>query len=320
MTTLLNLDEKLQNRHFILVGGSGFIGRNLTQFLLTRGADVAWIERESGLQEISGRTISIFAPHEVPQSLRQQIQKIDVVFLSHAGARGGMPARRDDLLEDNWAWLQKVRKDVLSVPAQTFFFFSSGGSVYGNCERDIPLSEDFPLHAVSPYGWVKAALEKKILDERDLWSPRVFIGRPANAYGAGQIPFSGQGLLPTLAASIILDRNLDIFGIEAIRDYVHVGALSESVIRLIATDIDGGIFNIGTGKGLSTQTVIQLFEDFMKKKVKMTVQERRETDVLYNTLDTTKLQRATQWSPVLELRERIGEIVDFVTKHLQGPR
>jgi UDP-glucose 4-epimerase len=170
---------------------------------------------------------------------------------------------------------------------------------------------------VSLYGTSKLCIEHIALlyfTQREL--PAVIV-RPGNAYGAGQVPFRGQGLVPTALASGLSGRKVTIFGDgHAVRDYVHVRDIADALAKLVEHGEPGEIYNVGTGIGVSVR---ELLEDYVsptltKAGVTLDVsyQSARRADVEYNVLDSSRLTALAGWKPSIDLTEGIGQVMKWL--------
>jgi UDP-glucose 4-epimerase len=80
---------------------------------------------------------------------------------------------------------------------------SSGGTVYGEAVAYCRLPKITRTHPISPYGVTKLTLEKYAHLYAVTRGLDVVCLRPANAYGEGQRPFTGQGFIATAMASAL---------------------------------------------------------------------------------------------------------------------
>ena len=134
--------------------------------------------------------------------------------------------------------------------------FSSSCTVYGQpSEENLPVTEKAPIQkALSPYGNTKQINEEIIQD---------FI-------------HSGADI-----KSIILYNTPDG---TCIRDYIYVVDLAKAHVAAMARVLDQEtdrveVFNIGTGRGLSTLEVVEGFEKATGVKLNWTYAPRREGDI-----------------------------------------
>ncbi len=103
-------------------------------------------------------------------------------------------------------------EEVLQVGRlKTILYVSSGGTVYGQVSQ-LPITEETPTSPVSPYGITKLTVERYMLMYHKLHNLPAVIVRPANAYGKGQKPFTGQGFIATAIGATLQRKPVTIFG------------------------------------------------------------------------------------------------------------
>ena len=177
------------------------------------------------------------------------------------------------------------------------FVFSSSATVYGQPER-LPIREDAPLQATSPYGQTKLVGEQIL---RDLgaadpqWQTaclRYF--NPVGAHASGRIGEDPRGipnnLMPYVAQVAVGRRpQLQVFGADydtpdgtGVRDYIHVLDLAEghvAALRRLFAEPGSITVNLGTGQGHSVLDVVAAYAKASGRAVPYQVMPRRAGDV-----------------------------------------
>jgi len=181
--------------------------------------------------------------------------------------------------------------------------FSSSCTVYGQPSKEnLPVTEEAPIQkALSPYGNTKQINEEIIQDYIHSGAPiKSVILRYFNPIGAHPSALIGEqpngvpmNLIPFVTQTAIgIRKQLKVFGNDyntpdgtCIRDYIYVVDLAKAHVKamervLEVEDTDAvEVFNIGTGKGVSTLEVIQSFERATGVKLNWTFAPRREGDI-----------------------------------------
>ncbi len=192
---------------------------------------------------------------------------------------------------------------------------SSGGTVYGQA-RVLPIREDHPTDPISPYGVTKLTLEKYAGLYAATHGLQAICVRPANAYGAGQAPFSGQGFVSTAMASAMRGEAVTIFGPEGtVRDYIYVSDLAAGILEAFDRGRIGETYNIGTGEGLSNLEVVRLMSQVLEEQghgLRLEYAPARVFDVGANVLDSSKLRQATGWAPKVSIHEGLVRTRDWL--------
>jgi UDP-glucose 4-epimerase len=302
-------------KHCCVIGGGGFIGHKVVQALLGTGRQVSVIGRSQtpraplphGVSYLCGdigdRVFLTGALHGV-----QEI--IDLAYASTPKTSYENPVA--DIIS-NLPPVVSLFQVASEIPLDKFVVVSSGGVVYGKSDR-LPINEDHPTNPMSPYGITKLAAEKYALMYWRTSSLPVVCVRPGNAYGEGQVPFSGQGFIATAITSILQGREILLYGTTgAVRDYIHVEDIAMGIVAALERGTPGSCYNIGTGIGHNNKEVLDILTRYSQKSGKeplIRVMPSRPFDVPENVLDSTKLLMATGW------RAQIGfeEGIDLVWK------
>ena len=181
--------------------------------------------------------------------------------------------------------------------------FSSSCTVYGQpTEENLPVTEKAPIQkALSPYGNTKQVNEEIIQDFIHSGAPiKSVILRYFNPIGAHPTALIGElpngvpmNLIPFVTQTAIgIRKQLKIFGNDygtpdgtCIRDYIYVVDLAKAHVKAMERVLDNPdtdpveVFNIGTGRGLSTLEVVEGFEKATGVKLPWEYAPRREGDI-----------------------------------------
>ncbi|MBO1436222.1 UDP-glucose 4-epimerase GalE [Meiothermus sp. CFH 77666] len=189
--------------------------------------------------------------------------------------------------------------------------FSSSCTTYGIPER-VPISEDFPQSAISPYGESKLMGEKMLKWFGECYGLGWVALRYFNASGAdpegeiGEVHDPETHLIPLVIDAALGKRPpVRIFGTDyptpdgtAIRDYIHVMDLADAHVRALQYLLEGGestAFNLGTGHGHSVREVIAAVERVGGRKVPAEEAPRRAGDPPALVADPSKAHRILGW-------------------------
>ncbi len=291
----------------LLIGGNGFIGRNLGMVLALSGNEVVSLARSQAAIR-DPYAVSYVGDYRDGDTLNRALEGVDVVVhLAHGSLQLSQSLDLTAEYEANISPTVMLMEQCLKNGIERFIFVSSGGTVYGDSLKRTPLVEDSATAPISLYGTTKLILEHMIklyVAQRNL--PALIV-RPANAYGPGQIPFKGQGLVATALASAAIGKPVNLFGDGSpVRDYVHVADVANAIADLINLGEPGQIYNIGSGIGTSTADLLETHILPLVSKHGHTLEiqrlPERSVDVSYNVLNIEKLARCTGYTPIpLEL-------------------
>lgn len=270
----------------LLLGGTGFIGSALSRRL----------EQEKIVAHILGR-------HDAERMENVLPQCNTVIHLASATTPGSSAAH-PSLELGNLALTLRLLELMQSQPETHLIFFSSGGTVYGNPDR-LPVTEDTPIAPLSNHGAGKASQEAFCQAFR-AQGHAITILRPSNAYGPGQMPKSGFGLIRTMLECVRVGTPLEIWGDgENIRDFIYIDDIVETCTRLINLPRDSGTYNLGSGIGYSINQVRGIVEAMCRKELKTIYRPGRGIDVRSVVLDNSRLKTQLGWQPRVGLADGI---------------
>jgi UDP-glucose 4-epimerase len=190
--------------------------------------------------------------------------------------------------------------------------FSSSCTVYGVPEH-VPITEDFPIGAINPYGHTKQTVELILSDYAPAYGLKYASLRYFNASGA--MPDGSRGedhepethLIPLVIYAAMGRRpGISIYGTDyptpdgtCVRDYVHVLDLATAhAMAMEALDERPVmVYNLSTGQGHSVREVIATVEAVTDRKVKVEEAPRRPGDPPALVGSPEKVRRELGWGP-----------------------
>ncbi len=193
------------------------------------------------------------------------------------------------------------------------FIFSSTASVYGTPER-VPVSEQAPIHSISPYGASMAMSERILQDAAAAHDFSYMTLRYFNVAGADPGGRAGEISKPThlikVAAQIAVGTRLEklqVYGGDyptpdgtAIRDYVHVSDLAEAhlaALERLRAGNSSATLNCGYGRGYSVHEVLDAFKRVTGAPLPFEVVDRRAGDPPQLIADNAAIRTVLDWRP-----------------------
>ncbi len=283
----------MSREDILLLGGNGFIGRALAYRL----------RQEHMTAHIVGR--------QNIDHLEQRLPLCHTVIHLASATTPGSSALNPELEQENIALTLRLLKQLQNHPQIHLIFFSSGGTVYGNPDKQ-PVNENSLIAPLSNHGAGKAAQEAFCQAFRAR-GHAVTILRPANAYGPGQTMRRGFGLVRTMLEHARCNTPIEIWGDgENVRDYIYIDDIVEASMRLIALPSDSSTYNLGSGIGYSVKQVRDIAETICGRQINTTFLPSRGIDVQSITLDTTRLNTRLNWNPTVGLIEGMRRTLEWM--------
>jgi UDP-glucose 4-epimerase len=304
-------------RTCLVVGGNGFIGKNLTQNLLNEDWNIITYDitkpslESAKLQYIKGSI------EDTPLLLQAAESVMDIIWLVHTSVPAtSMHDVESDLLSNVPPLLRFLRSLPKQSGPKRFIYLSSGGTVYGDPMIKTPIVEDSGKDPISSYGLTKLIAEEYLTFSLKRSAIATFILRPSNVYGRYQNLKKPQGIIGHAFKSILTHQPIHIFGDGSIiRDYIHVSDLAEAVIRCMKSDYHSTfplILNIGSGKETSINDILRLVGKITKSPVAINRLPDRDFDCKFNVLSIERALTEIGWHPKTELETGLQDVWDWI--------
>ena len=294
-----------------VIGGAGFIGRQVTRILCGTDREVVVLGRsERANCDLPSNCLYISGDYADRALLRGILQPgCEVIDLAYSTVP---KTSFDDPVFDlvsNLPASVGLFQEALTARVSCLVTVSSGGTVYGPTDR-LPICESQSTNPVSPYGITKCTIDLYAMMFHRTAGLPVVVVRPATAYGENQRIGSGQGFIAAATAAIHAGREIEIYGQEGtIRDYIHVFDVATGIVAALDHGKVGEVYNLGTGIGTSNAGIIKFIEPLARKagaSVLTKILPPRKFDVEANILDSAKLRTCAGWAPAISLEQGIA--------------
>lgn len=295
----------------ILLGGTGFLGTALARRLVAEEWDV----------HVVGRRPLKSAAVPVPSWFNYQASLDDAIvlrkLLSHyptlvhlastttPSTSAQSPARE---AEENIIPTLRLLEVLAEFEPARLIYISSGGTLYGN-PTVLPVSETHPLQPLSNYGVGKVAIEGFLKVYAKQHGEQITILRPSNLYGPEQPLRQGFGVIRTMLEYAQQGKPMEFWGDgETVRDFLFIDDWVDACIRLMKPNAPTGIYNVGVGEGCSLNSLRAIVERVTGRELKVHWKPSRSVDVSGIVLDSTRLRKATGWTPKVSLEEGVKKM------------
>ena len=295
----------------LLLGGSGFLGKNLEKMLVGQGCKVSSLSRTAGDNPQVDYIVEDFYTMDwkfIPKNY-------DAIFLL-VNQSYPRDEQGEKHLESNINGTLRLCEALKNNKNLRLVFFSSGGAVYGNNLRPSILVTD-ELQPISFYGLQKKMIESVLSFYRHSYHLDSKVLRISNPYGPGQRLTSGVGFITSLATNALLGKPTYIIGDgENVRDYIYVDDVISSCLCVLKYRGAMNTFNIGTGRGYSNNQLIQIFKEITGLSPDIIYLPQNSGDVRRNVLDITLTTEELKWSPRVEIHEGIKKWTELLKSTL----
>lgn len=317
----------------LVTGGGGFIGSNLVEALLRRGADVRVLDnfatgRRENLAAAAdwaaagkGRFELFEADIRSPEAVDQALAGREVVF--HLAALPSVSRSVEDPLTSHQVNVDGTLNLLLAARQQQVrrFVFTSSSSIYGESPT-LPKVETMGPDPISPYGLDKLAGETySRLFFRLYGLPTVAL-RYFNVFGPRQNPHSEYAaVIPKFVTLALAGGRPTIFGTgEQTRDFTHVNNVVEANLCAAEAPLEacGHAYNIACGDRISLLDLVAMIGRLTGRELQPVHAAARAGDIQHSLADVSKAARLLGYTPQMTLEEGLRRTVEYYRSLARG--
>jgi len=299
----------------IVTGGAGFVGSHLTELLIKNGHFPIIIDN---LNTGKFKYIKKFVDEGKADFIKLDIRNFNELMklpkcsaVIHLAAIASViesidnPSFVNDVnVNGTLNMLEFCRKKKIKK-----FIFTSSAAIFGNYESKI--TESSPTIPTTVYGSSKLTGEQYCRIYSELFGITTIILRPFNIYGLRQND-TYAGVITKFLTRLANNKPPIIFGTgKQTRDFIHVDDVSRAFLlslRYNKTKFD--VFNLGTGKSTSINTLARYFLNINKKHMKSIYRKAIPGIIIYNSMNNTKLKKGLGLIPYVSLKEGISDLIN----------
>lgn len=229
----------------IITGASGFVGQNLSSYLINKG---------DSIQSLSLRD----------QAWNKNFP-YDADALIHLAGKAHDTSNTSSAAEYfliNRDLTNTLFNEFLRSNIRDFFFFSSVKAVADTVVG--VLKEDIVPNAYTPYGQSKLQAEQYLLSQELPAGKRLFIIRPCMIHGPGN-----KGNLNLLYNIVEKGIPWPLASFENSRSFLSIDNLSYLVFQMLNKEtLSSGVYNFADDESLSTNELVKLIAETLGEKSK----------------------------------------------------
>lgn len=273
----------LSKAKILVTGADGFIGSHLVETLVRDGHDIrafvfynsfnSWGWLNTAEPDVAGKFEVVTGDIRDASGVHNALLGCQIVL--HLASLISVPfsyhspdAFVDTNVRGTLNVLQAARDQGVERVVVT-----STSEVYGSAQF-VPITEDHPLNAQSPYAATKTAADQLALSFHQSFEMPVGVLRPFNTFGPRQ---SARALIPTVIGQIAAgERKLKLGSLHPTRDFTYVTDTARGFIQAAACDeAIGRVINIGNGFEISISDTVSLIAEVMDAEVEIVLDNQR---------------------------------------------
>jgi UDP-glucose 4-epimerase len=304
-------------KKLLVTGGAGFIGSYVVDRLVDRGFSVRVVDNLSTgkLENISrhlknGKVEFVKGDVRDPSVVDRCVKDVDLVV--HLAAEVSVPFSfnyPDLTYEVNLEGTLNLLRSSAKKKCRRMLFVSSC-AVYGE-PVFLPLTEEHPTEPISPYAASKLAAEQFCLGFNETGFLSTVVLRLFNVYGPRQAVHGYSGVITRFVDNCRRGLPLVVYGDGSqSRDFVHINDVVEAIVSAVCSDdIDGEVFNIGSGVKTSISELAEAVLELAGSNLEIVYDKPREGDIAQSCADITKAEKMLGYTPRLGLRDGLRTLL-----------
>lgn len=293
----------------LVTGADGFIGSHLTETLVEQGYNVrafvmynsfnSWGWLDHSPKSITDNLEVFSGDVRDPNGVREAMKGCDRVL--HLAALIAIPYSYhspdtyvDTNVKGTLNVVQAARELGIAKVVHT-----STSEVYGTAQF-VPITEDHPLQAQSPYSASKIGADQIALSFYRSFGTPVSVIRPFNTYGPRQ---SARAVIPTIITQILNGvSTIKLGSVFPTRDFNYVKDTVNGFISVMNSDAScGEVINIGSNYEVSIGDTVKLIADILKAQITIETDDVRvrpaKSEVERLWADNMKAKKLLGWQP-----------------------
>lgn len=304
---------------YLVTGGAGFIGSHLVEALVARR------EKVRVLDDFSTGSWENLAPFaDAIEVIEGDIVDLPTVLSAMEGARyvlhhaavASVEQSVRDPVHVHWVNVDGTLNILMAAreAKPERLVFASSAAVYGDADH-LPLGEDTPVRALSPYAASKVAGEAYVHSFFVTYGLPVTTLRYFNVYGPRQDPTSPySGVVTRFVVTMSRGEPPTIFGDGLqTRDFVYVGDIVRSNLMACSTpEAVGKTLNIASGQQIKILRLSEVLNDVMGLQLKPQYAPARRGEVRHSQADVSRAKQVLGWQPETTFEAGLAQTANWL--------
>ncbi len=305
---------------FLVTGGAGFIGSNISAELLKLGHEVSIIDslltgKQENIQKIMKDVNFIKGDIRNSADIARACKGMDYVL--HQAALPSVPRSIEDpalSTEINVMGTINVLLAARDAGVKRLVYAASS-SAYGDTPV-LPKREDMKENPLSPYATAKLAGEHMCRVFTGVFGLQTVALRYFNVFGPHQDPTSQySAVIPRFITAMLNDRSPVIYGDgEQSRDFTFVeNVVHANILAATTTNAEaiGKMMNIACGGATTLNEMIRMLNEMLGKKIKVDYQPARKGDIKHSLADISRAEKLIGFKPKTAFKEGLRVTLDW---------
>jgi nucleoside-diphosphate-sugar epimerase len=303
----------------LVTGGAGFIGSNLAEELIRRGAKVRIADNfltgfQENLDEIGGEFDFVEADLADPDAAKKIVEGIDVVF--HEAALPSVPRSVADPVETHDACVNGTFNLLLAAKDAGVrrVIYAASSSAYGD-QPTLPKIETMKPEPMSPYAAAKLVGEHYCRVFSQVYGLETYSLRYFNVFGPRQNPSSQySGVISRFIDAFMKGAQPVIYGDgEQSRDFTFIAnVVNANISAMEATRGCGEVMNVANGERVSLLELVDVMKKVTgREDIEIEFQPERKGDVKHSQADNSRAVEWLGYKKIVGLEDGLRQTIDW---------
>lgn len=302
----------MKKESIFLIGGSGFIGKNLANYLqreynvfvFDKYIDKVYFDKYQSIKTFELDLIETLLPETIPGP--------DYIFnlASIVTAERNLELF-DDLIQSNLRILMNLFERFKNEQKLKLFIQFGSSEEYGAIHS--PFDENYRESPNSPYALVKQLTTNVALMLYHNYHFPATVVRPGNLFGLMQ---SDTKFVPYIVKQLINNSPLNVSPCMQKRDFIYINDFSYLIDRLIVNSnkCKGEIINVSSGECVSLKDIIEHCKKYMGSTSEVTygALPYRENEIMELKCSTNKLSAIIGEAVTFDIYKGLIDYIDTV--------
>lgn len=301
-------------KKILVLGGNGFIGRNLCAYLAGEGQKVYSFDMTQPQETVKGVTY-LTGDFFDDYTLEHLVKGKDVIYHAICTLNPGNSNEKYIMgYERDFVQTVKLCSYIKDTDCR-LIFLSSGGTVYGNQEVQ-PIRETAVPVPINHYGNLKLCIENTIRTFNFQMKKNMLVARISNPYGPGQDYHKGVGFIDAAIKRALCNEVLEIWGDgNVVRDYIYIADVCRMLYALIDYKGEHEVFNLSSNTGTSQNEVVAAIR-CLEPELQVKHLPARNVDARKIILDNARILALTG-QQLVGLKEGIGNYYRYIKSSME---
>jgi len=311
-----------KQKNILITGATGFIGSWLTEALVKNKANITVLVkkqdpfREDAIKHLKKDIKVVYGDTRDKKLIENLVKKHEIIF--HLAAITQVlysiknPKETIDVnIGGTFNILEGMKKE--REKGRQFLVFVSTDKVYGE-PIYLPIDENHPLSAESPYDATKVAGDRLVYAYHRTYGIRATILRWSNTYGGRDANLLRT--VPDFVTAILNNTAPVIRGNgKHLRDYIYITDIINALLLAgeKQNSSNGQVFNLGTKKPTSVKELANLIIKLSKKNKMKPIILGRDTpgEINKQYLSFDKAKKILGWEPKIDLKTGLKMTINW---------